>query len=385
MVGAGPAGSATACFLARQGVDVVLVDKARFPRDKICGDGLLPNALDVLEAMGALDAVLAGAQRVDRIESWIGSSLLSVPFTALYPHRPYSAVLPRKRLDVLLLERARAAGARVITGVEVERLPRPRADGSWEVGLRADGQAQTISTQWTVLCSGANRTLLGNGLVTGDAHSALAARTYFEGPCAVTGALEIFFSNVTLPGYGWVFPAGPGTINVGAGCFPAARRRAASAQHSFEHFVATHPRVRELLSGARQLGPLKGYPIRADFPRAPLTGDGWIAAGEAAGLVSPVSGDGIDLALESGQMAADHVGALLRMPAPARLGAAYVQAVRQRYDEAFRRMRWLRDWALRPAVASLIFKAAAHVQGLADLVVGQALGVSAHRARQPMR
>jgi geranylgeranyl reductase family protein len=381
VVGAGPAGSATAYFLARQGIDVVLIDKAHFPRDKTCGDGLLPNALDVLETMGVLEVVRATAQRVDEIHSRIGATVLHQPFAGLYPHRPYGAVLPRKQLDALLVERARSAGAHVVTGVSAERLPRRRGGDGWDVDLRADGHDVSLLTQWTVVCSGANRALWVGQPGGGEVHSALAVRTYYEGPEIASDGLEIFFSDVSLPGYGWIFPTGPHTINIGAGCFPSGGRKAASAHRSFEQFVASNWRVKVLLDGARQLGPLKGYPIRADFPRAPLMGDGWIAAGEAAGLVSPVSGDGIDLALESGRMAADHVGRLLRTPALARSGVAYARAVRQRYSAAFRRMRWLRDWALRPVVAGLIFRTATQVHGLTDLVMRQALGVSAHLMR----
>ncbi len=380
MVGAGPAGSATAYFLARQGIDVVLIDKAHFPRDKTCGDGLLPNALDVLETMGVLETVRARAQRVDEIHSRIGAAALRMPLAGLYPHRPYGAVLPRKQLDALLAERARSAGANVVTGISAERLPRRRGREGWDVDLRADGHDVLLHTQWTVVCSGANRALWAGQLGGGEAHSALAVRTYFEGPEIATDALEVFFSDVSLPGYGWIFPTGPHTINVGAGCFPSGGRKAASAHRSFEQFVASNRRVRALLVGARQLGPLKGYPIRADFPQAPLMGDGWIAAGEAAGLVSPVSGDGIDLALESGEMAAQHVSVLLRMPPPERSGAGYARALHQRYGPAFRRMRWLRDWALRPVAAEWVFKVATHVHGLTGWVMGQALGVSAHLA-----
>jgi geranylgeranyl reductase family protein len=381
VVGAGPAGSATAYFLARQGIDVVLIDKAHFPRDKTCGDGLLPNALDMLETMGVLNAVRAKAQRVDEIHSRIGAAVLHQPFAGLYPHRPYGAVLPRKQLDTLLLERARSAGAQVVTGVSAEQLPRRRVGDGWVVDLRADGHGVSLHTQWTVVCSGANRALWANQPGGGEALSALAVRAYFEGPETATDAFEIFFSDVSLPGYGWIFPTGPHTINIGAGCFPSAGRKAASARRSFQQFVASNRRVKALLDGARQLGPLKGYPIRADFPEAPLMGDGWIAAGEAAGLVSPVSGDGIDLALESGQMAAQHVSALLRTPQPERTGADYVRALHWRYGPAFRRMRWLRDWALRPVVTEWVFKVASHIHGLTGWVVRQALGVPAHLAR----
>lgn len=121
--------------------------------------------------------------------------------------------------------------------------------------------------------------------------------------------------------------------------------------------------------------------IRADFPAAPLAGPGWIAVGETAGLVSPVSGDGIDLALESGQIAADHVRELLPGPAPTRLGWAYARALRQRYGAAFQRMRGLRDLVLRPGVAEMILRLASRLDGLTESVIRQALGVSARPLR----
>src|SRR5436305_4217050 len=140
----------------------------------------------------------------------------------------------------------------------------------------------------------------------------LCARAYFEGMAEVLDAAQCRFDGVPLPGYGWVFPLSNSSANIGVGFFRAgltARWMPKTARTVFDSFIET-PALQSILAGAQRVGPIKGYPLRIDFARSPTYAERILLVGEAAGLVNPVTGEGIDYALESGKMAAEH---LMRM------------------------------------------------------------------------
>jgi flavin-dependent dehydrogenase len=189
----------------------------------------------------------------------------------------------------------------------------------------------------------------------------LAARAYFEDVDPLRPYLQMRFDHVPLPGYGWIFPVGQQTANVGVGFIPG-RRRPRLASTAFETFV------KSLLGGARQCGPLKGYPIRADFLSSPNVAQRTLLVGEAAGLVNPLTGEGIDYALESGLLAAQHI--LHEAPL-----ADYDAALRGRFEKLFRFCTVVRDWYCLPPVLNALVPLAnsrpALRQLLADIVLGE--------------
>ncbi len=298
IVGAGPAGSAAAYFLARGGLDVALIDKATFPRDKTCGDGVSPRALHVLDQMGLLAGLAARSFRVNRLDFYTPNSRLC---TASVPHMSglpgYTLIVPRFILDDEIRKRAIEAGAKFyqldITGV--------MKDGNRIVGVKSNGA--TVTAKLTVIATGAaTRLLQQTGLLHGKPALMVAARQYFEHLPPLADRLEFYFDHIPLPGYGWLFPTSPTSANIGAGYFGP---HANSPRSLLENFYRDHPRVRELIKNATPVGPIKGYPLRVDFPDATVMIEGGIAVGEAIGLVNPFTGEGIDYALESGQIAAE--------------------------------------------------------------------------------
>jgi geranylgeranyl reductase family protein len=299
IVGAGPAGSAVAWFLAAGGLHVAMIDKFNFPRDKTCGDGLTPRAIKMLNEMDILPKVEQCAQRCSAITIRHSDEITyRMPLSDLKDLPPHVLVLPRLKLDHMLVEHAIAAGAELISRVKVSRLTHA-PDGMAQVETE-DGQR--LECRLVILATGSNAALLReHGLLKKTPPINLAARTYFENVEGLDDSIVLFFDEVDLPGYGWVFPTGPGAANVGCGVFFDAPTPQPS---QLREMIQRHTYLSRILRNARQLGPIKGYPLRTDFSPSNGGNDWIVVVGEALGLVNPLTGEGIDYALESAQLAA---------------------------------------------------------------------------------
>ncbi|MDE0700749.1 MAG: geranylgeranyl reductase family protein [Acidimicrobiaceae bacterium] len=306
VVGGGPAGSAAAIVLARAGRDVLLVDKAAFPRDKCCGDGLTALALREFEYLG-LDP--------GNIESWNVVRDVAVRSPSgteqryPLPDGPgyHAAVVPRIDLDAAVLELARAAGARVepectVTGTEVsgntidvlignENEHRIRASNL----IAADGM-------WSPV-----RKSLGLGVdhYLGEWH---AFRQYY---CNVTGQAEqqliVWFEPDLLPGYAWSFPLGGGRANLGFGIRRGGRHTVGDMKRLWPDLLA-RPHIQQALGAAAVAEePHKAWPIPARIGRVPLVGPRTMFVGDAAAVTDPMTGEGIGQALLTGRLAAESV------------------------------------------------------------------------------
>jgi geranylgeranyl reductase family protein len=351
VVGAGPAGSGLARFLARQGFDVLLIDKTRFPRDKTCGDGLTPRALAVLRSLGLLDQVEAAGCRINGIHLYMPDGKLvseRVPSSGDLPR--FLVVLPRYRLDDLLRREAIAAGAKYCERVEALDVLR---DGDQIVGVQARGPAGSLElrARHTVLATGASTGLLERArLLAAPPLFGRAARGYYEGLGDVSDYIEFHLESVPLPGYGWVFPVSATAANVGAGYFvrngqPALRN---SPRQVLDTFLA-NPLMAGRVAQATVNGPIKGYPLRFDFPTARLAFPGLLLVGEAAGMVNPLTGEGIDYALESAEVACEVLSEALRHgTAPAHVQDRFTAAMRARFQRAFLTICRVRDFYFRP-------------------------------------
>jgi menaquinone-9 beta-reductase len=336
IVGAGPGGSATAHFLARRGLDVLLVDKFAFPRDKTCGDGLTPRALRVLERMNLLGVVSGLGRPIHGYDVFspkgtrTGSALVS---------SQAAMVVPRYQLDDLIRQRAVDSGARFEARVNVTHVE-PAADG---ISVHADQRA--YKARLAVLATGASTSvLLRSGILRRPPRPMLAARAYFAGHH--DDRFELRFDHVPLPGYGWVFPLADGRLNAGVGFLPRPWHRT-TARAAFDRFVATR------LAQARRQGPVRGFPIRVDFLQAPTSAERTLLVGEAAGLVNPLTGEGIDYALESGEIAAEHIAASLATGDPSRV-RDYDRQLRAQFEPLFRFCVQVRDWYCWPPLLNLL-------------------------------
>ena len=312
VVGAGPAGSAAAQWLARAGRLVLLVDQHAFPRDKVCGDGLIADALRALDRLGVRDEVLAEARRSATL-GCIGprGGRIDVPGSL--------AVLPRKRLDEIVCRAAIAAGARMFAPA---RFVAPLSEGGRVVGaeLEHDGESRRVRADWLVLATGAQpQAMLAAGLCERRAPSGIALRGYIRNPAMTPriASLEVVWHARLAPGYGWIFPCGDDVFNIGVGVADdgASGHRAGSPhlnlREAFAAFQSIYAKAAELVQGGEWQGPpgaaLKGAPLRCSLEGARLDAPGVLACGEAAGSTYALTGEGIGKAMETALHAAEAI------------------------------------------------------------------------------
>jgi geranylgeranyl reductase family protein len=319
VVGGGPAGAAAAITLARAGTPVLLVDKARFPRDKCCGDGLTADALRQLESLGLRPESVPDWQPVDEVvvRSPVGRTV-RFPLPA---DGQFAAVAPRAQLDAALLDVARASGAKVADGHGLTDARAVR--GGIEVEVAGMG---TLTADYAIGADGAwspLRHALGANQpgYLGDWH---AFRQYFSGVGPAAADLWIWFEPDLLPGYAWSFPLPGGRANVGFGIQRDAGIPVRDMKDLWPELLA-RPAIGDVLGdSARPEGTHKAWPIPARVDQMPLTaGDGRaLFVGDAACATDPMTGEGIAQALLTGRLAADAI-----LDAGNQTAAAYEKAV----------------------------------------------------------
>jgi len=305
IVGAGPAGATAAFHLARAGVKTALVDKQTFPRDKVCGDGVVARILTRLEKMG--------------LSNWIETYGFNAPQELLFSapngealrFQPdyrsnfcYGRVIPRLELDAAIVGQAVKAGAELLEGVKLSEFSRPAVD---TVRLVSNGRTPPLSLESKLLISadgvhaGFTKKL---GLVKSEP-DLVAVRGYFDNVSGGDELLEFHYDASLTPGYAWIFPLTGGRANVGLGTsVTRSRQRGINLRQKLNEFIQTNRYAAERLGGARLEGSVRGYPLRSNMKSVTPVADNVLVAGEAAGLVNPLNGEGIGTAILSGELAA---------------------------------------------------------------------------------
>ena len=336
IIGGGPAGAAAAIQAARRGARVVVFEKGPHGRDKVCGDGLTPRAVGALRE---LDIDMADAHRIRGLRMIAGATTreLDWPTTDRFPN--HGAVWPRRRLDAALIDAAAAAGA----DIRFETQALPMIEGDRVLGVKArpatddrvaTGASTKIRADLTIVAAGPPgqvARMLGATRVEGETFG-LAIRTYAETPRHGDEHLEAMLSltdehGTAVPGYGWMFPAGDGTVNIGVGALSTMK---GFKKLNLNTMIESYRRVVE---PDWELGPNLERPRAWRLPMSTQkrVGPGWLAIGDAAGLVNPMNGEGIDYGLESGMLAAD-----LFIDDPANVSARYDVEVGERFDAFLR-------------------------------------------------
>jgi geranylgeranyl reductase family protein len=316
VVGGGPAGSAAAYWLARDGHDVTIVEKKEYPRDKTCGDGLTPRAVLQLQEMG-FDFDVAEFHLITGLRSYAGDDLmLELPWPEHSRFPSWGGVIRRRDLDAQVATLAEKQGVRIME----KTLATPTIEEGVLTGvtLAHDGVEEIVTPDVTVIADGSmNR--FGRELGSErrrDYPMGLAARGYYSSPRSTDPFLESQLdmrdsSGATMPGYGWVFPLGDGTVNVGVGLLSTFKRwKHVNTTRMLADYVATAPEYWELGESSKLTDP-EGGKLTMSFSKGPLVGANWITIGDAAGAINPWNGEGISYAYETGRIAADHVGRAL--------------------------------------------------------------------------
>ncbi|POM25526.1 putative oxidoreductase [Actinomadura rubteroloni] len=311
VVGAGPAGSSTAYWLAQAGLDVLLLEKATFPRDKICGDGLTPRAVRALISMG-VDINGDGWSRNKGLRIYGGGTRVELAWPELASFPDFGLVRTRMDLDRLLAEHAVHAGAKLYQGCNVTGpILDDRTDRVVGVAAKYDGEEVEFHAPLVVAADGnSTRLSLAMGLRRReDRPMGVAIRRYYESPRHtddyMEAWLELWDGQRLLPGYGWVFPVADGTCNVGLGLLNTSKAfQSVDYRAMLKGWTAQMPPEWQF-DEEHATSPARGAALPMGFNRQPHYTRGMLLVGDAGGMVNPFNGEGIDYALESGRLAAD--------------------------------------------------------------------------------
>jgi geranylgeranyl reductase family protein len=333
VVGAGPAGSTVATYLARAGVDVLLLEKTTFPREKVCGDGLTPRGVKQLIDLGIDTSQGAGWVHSRGLRILTGELTLELDWPDLTSYPPYGVSRTRQDFDDLLAKTAVKAGARLQERTTVTSAITDERTGR-VIGVEAKTGSEKTPVSYhaplVLACDGVSARLARSvGIETDDKRPmGVAVRRYYRSPRHddpfIEGHLELWDRSdprnpKLLPGYGWAFPLGDGTVNVGLGMLSTTKAfRNTDYRALLRSWLDSTPEE----WGYREenaVGRIGGAGLPMGFNRTPHYRDGLLLLGDAGGMVSPFNGEGISSAMESAQLAAEFVvQALARPEGPSR-------------------------------------------------------------------
>lgn len=349
VVGGGPAGSIASLALKRQGFSVLLLEKGDSGRDKICGDGLIPDSLQLLGEMGLLEEVRGAGHAASTLQMYSPSGD-SVRLKGDF------VTLARSELDKRLRRAAEDAGVEVKLGVTATGMR--NGDGAATVQTKDSGE---FECRMVILATGADAGPLKRfGLQHRSVPSAIAGRAYYRLRDDVPeDSLGIWYERPVLPGYGWIFPMGDHVFNVGAGVFRQSGRKQGNLRVLFDRFVSDCPGAKDMMDGAEQLTEFRGAPLRCSLKGSEYCGDRLLATGETIGSTYALNGEGIGKAMQIAFMAAQVATSALKADALTQAElAGYRRKVHAEFMERFRQYQTAQSFLRFPWIVNTMIRSA---------------------------
>jgi len=348
IVGGGPAGSACAIKLGNSALRVAIIDKAGFPRDKICGDGL---SIDVINQLPMLSPALAEAfgsfehkNQSNGIRLFSpDTNFIDIPF--YYKHqKSHGFVSQRYNFDNLLFQHAKTYSN--VTTFEECQLAQVSYENDAVLLKTSEGN---MTCKMVIGADGAHSAVakcLGDSKVD-KSHFCAGLRMYYDGVPAFDehNYIELYFYKDILPGYLWIFPLADNKANVGIGVLSSvAAKKKINLKERLQHYINTHPKLKERFKNAKPMETVKGFGLPLGSKKRNISGDRFLLLGDAAGLIDPFSGEGIGNAIRSGRIAAEHLAASFQQNNfTAAFNKSYDKEIYQRMWKEFRISRTLQQ------------------------------------------
>jgi geranylgeranyl reductase family protein len=309
IVGGGPAGSSLAYHLVTAGIRTIVLEAKQFPRDKICGDGVSPIALRELQTIGITETDgFTQANEIDQVGMFMNGVQAHVALEKPEGLPYHARIIPRITLDAMIYESAKKANAIYYENCRVTDYT--VLANKVVITYVKDNKEGQLTAQLVVGADG-SRSIIGRrlrGNSPDPTYQLLGLRAYYEGVNGPRNRVDIYFSEENFPGIYWLFPKGERGANVGmAMVFQTFPQQASAVRQCFANHIANNPFLNERLGSAKATEKMQGWPITFYDARNPLIGDRVLLAGEAAGLINPLSGDGIQYALLSARWAAETI------------------------------------------------------------------------------
>lgn len=350
IVGAGPAGAIAAARLAAGHHRVLLLDRKKFPREKICGDGLLPDALRCLDAIGVGELVRSAGHKISA-SVFISPSRNEVEILGEY------LTIKRSLLDMIVAQKAVDNGVVFACG-EVKQLA-VEPDG--RVSFTIQGNEKRIRARVGVLATGVNIRLFRKlNWAARKKPSGVAMRCYVRSSLALDRLVLSFFSHNrrTVPGYGWIFPMRDHEFNLGCGILSPERvgKPPINLKKKFKEFIDSFPLARDLMQQSDETTAMQAATLRYNFEGAyPFVNGPIVAVGETIGTTLPFIGEGIGKAMESGQLAAEAISRALDSNDLSKL-LRYHQQIEIGFKTHYQGYRKAEKWLARPWLNDFIIK-----------------------------
>lgn len=345
IIGAGPGGCATSLFLAKHKIPHTIIDKAIFPRDKVCGDALSGKTVYVLNQLDPSIIPAFDKQKEQFIESWgvkfvaPNGKAIDIPFKQDMSKEKYPPGFISKRIDFdnELFNRLDKNYATVLDGTEVTEIT--RNNDLFDITIVKDNSTQILKNIKLLVGAEGDRSVVSKKLSPNkkeNDHYCAGIRAYYEGVEGMHSQnfIELHFLPEMLPGYFWIFPLPNGMANIGAGMLSSeVSKRKVNLKADMLKAIENNPAISARFKNAKLQGKIQGWGLPLGSKKRPVSGEGFLLVGDAGSLIDPFTGEGIGNALYSGMMAAVRIADAVKQN---RFDAAFLK----QYDDAFYARQW---------------------------------------------